>query len=476
MDTVVKALVAGMRAKDISIQDAGLCISLSFDGNVVLLNKLQISIVEVIKDDTVRIEMGNGATSSIFIKTTDVVDPVVIDANGLRNAIQAMLVVAAGGGGDGDCACAPLITQTNTELQNVVAAVNTGVAKADATAQVITGIYDNGQTLTQVISDNNAATIQKLTDIGTEVINTKTSINTGNTKLDTISQSVVGVSANVAATNQLLTDNQAATIQRLVDIKSEVVNAKASINAGNVQRDTLNQSVAGVSANVGTTNQLLYNNQVDNIQKLLDIKLEVVNAKSSINTGNAMMDTLNQSMSGVSANVGVGNQLLTSLDGKVGSNGFLGNISKKLKTVSVQPPISTVAYAVGQVIGGVMTLTGALRAAILSGTWTGVQVVEKSTQKAPMDIVIFSQNPTAANFLDHAAPVWTNDYGNIIGITNLVAANYSTLSTSSGACLGNLYKRINSTTGNLYAVAICNGTPTYASVSHLYFTFYFEQD
>jgi len=135
------------------------------------------------------------------------------------------------------------------------------------------------------------------------------------------------------------------------------------------------------------------------------------------------------------------------------------------------------AYAAGQVIGGVMTLTGALRAAILSGSWMGVQVVEKSTQKAPMDIVLFTQNPTAANFTDHVAPTWTNDYGNIIGITNIVAANYSTLSTSSGVCLGNLNKRVLSTSGgNLYAVAICNGTPTYASASHLYFTFYFEQD
>ncbi len=294
--------------------------------------------------------------------------------------------------------------------------------------------------------------------------------------MDTVSQSVVGVSANIVATNQLLADNQVASLQKLTDIKTEVVNAKASINAGNIQRDTLNQSVAGVSANVGTTNQLLTNNQVDTIQKLVDIKSEVVNAKAGITQGNTLMDTVNQSVNSASNNIVLGNQLLTSLDGKVGNNGFLGNMSRKLKTITVQPPISTFAYAAGQVVGGVMTLTGALRAAILSGTWTGVQVVEKSTQKAPMDIVIFTSNPTAANFADHSAPTWTNDYDKIIGITNIVAANYSTLSTSSGANLGNLYKRVNGTTANLYAVAICNGAPTYASASHLYFTFYFEQD
>ena len=427
MDTVVvKAAEASMRAKDISIRDTGLCISLSFDDNIVLLNKLQISIVEVIKADTVRIEMGNGATSNVFLKSTDVIDPVVRDANDLRDTIWAMLnkaIATGNSGGDGDCACAPLIEATNTELQNVVTAVNAGNNKAVEHIQVATGVYDNGVALNQLVTDASASNIQKLNEVLNEAVKVTTNINLSNNRLDNIMQSAAGTSANVLATNQVLADNQVVLLQTLATLKSELINVRTNVSTSNDQLTAMNQSTAGVYSN-GTN----------------------------------------------------GNQFLASIDGKFGNNGFLGNVSRKLKTITVQPPISTVAYAAGQVIGGVMTLTGALRAAILSGTWMGVQVVEKSVQKAPMDIVIFSQNPTAANYVDHAAPNWSNEYGSIIAITNLVAANYSTLSTSSGACLGNLCKRVTSTTGNLYAVAICNGTPTYASASHLYFTFYFEQD
>lgn len=424
MDTV--NYLAAVRAKDISIRDSGLCISLSFDDNIVLLNKLQISVVEVIKADTVRIEMGNGATSNIFLKSTDVVEPVVANAAALRDSIWAMLnkAIATGdSGGDGDCACAPLIQATNTELQNVVAAVTEGNTKAVANTQVVTGVYDNGVTLNQLVTNTSATNIQKLNEVLNEAVKVTTNINISNNRLDNIMQSAAGTSANVLATNQVLADNHAATLQSLANLKAEMVNVRTTVGTGNDQLSTINQANSSIVSN-GTN----------------------------------------------------GNQFLASIDGKFGNNGFLGNVSRKVKTITVQPPISTVAYAAGQVIGGVMTLTGALRAAVLSGTWMGVQVVEKSVQKAPMDIVIFSQNPTPANFVDHAVPNWANEYTTIASITNLTAANYSTLATSSGACLGNLCKKVTSATGNLYAVAICNGTPTYASASHLYFTFYFEQD
>lgn len=425
METVNYLAAVSMRAKDLTIRDAGNCISLAFAENVVLLNKPQISIVEVIKGDTVRIEMGSGVTSNIFLKATDVVEPVVANANALRDSIWAMLgkVASSGDSGDGDCACAPLIQATNTELQNVVTAVTAGNTKAVEHIQVATGVYDNGIALNQLVTDTSASNIQKLNQVLNEAVKVTTNINIGNNKLDNIMQSAAGTSANVLATNQVLADNHTATLQTLASLKAEMVNVRTTVSAGNDQLSTINQSNGSVVSN-GTN----------------------------------------------------GNQFLASLDSKFGNNGFIGNVSRKVKTMTIQPPISTVAYAAGQVIGGVMTLTGALRAGILSGTWMGVQVVEKSIQKAPMDIVIFSQMPTAANFVDHAVPNWANEYGSIIGITNLAAANYSNLSTSSGACLGNLYKKVISTTGNLYAVAICNGTPTYASASHLYFTFYFEQD
>ncbi|MBS1586502.1 MAG: hypothetical protein JSS82_13255 [Bacteroidetes bacterium] len=423
-DVSVKTIREAMVANKVTIKDGGNAIALTYDTNLVWLNKPQIAIIEVIKNDTVRIEMGNGETGNVYIKVTDVIVPVVADAYALRDALGAMLASVPSENGDGgDCACAPLIEATNTELQNVTAAVTQGNAKIEQTKQVLSDIYNNGVVINQAVLDSSAANTQKLNEVLNETI--KVTANTGiaGNRLDNIMQSTAGTATNIQSTNQILADNQVAVLQSLASLKSEILNLNAKVTAGNDQLSQVNQANASIVTN-GTN----------------------------------------------------GNQTLTSLDSKFGNNAYLGNISRKLKTVTVQPAISTVAYAVGQVIGGVMTLTGALRAAIMSGTWMGVQVVEKSTQKAPMDIVLFTSNPTAANFADKAVPIWTNDYDKIIGITNVVAANYSTLSTSSGVCLGNLCKRVTSTTGNLYAIAICNGTPTYASVSHLYFTFYFEQD
>lgn len=413
-----------MSTRNISITDAGGAISVSFNGNELLLNKPQIGIIEIIKDDTLRIEM-SGMASNIFIKASDVASPVVASAVDLGIVLKGMLVAtgSANGDGNGDCACATLIQQTNTGIDNLTATVAIGNNQADTTNDLLTGIHSNVSLLNQSVTDTNTASLQKLDQVLSETMNVRSNTWDSIIRLDDMAQSSAGTYNTIQATNQILADNHTAVMQNMAALKSELVNVKTNVGTGNDQLVLVNQANASIISN-GTT----------------------------------------------------GNQYLSSLDGKVGNNGFLGNLSRKLKTITVQPAISTTAYAAGQVIGGIMTLTGALRTAVLSGTWMGVQVVEKSTQKAPMDIVLFTQNPTPANFTDHATAVWTNDYANIIAINNIVAANYSTLATSCGVCMGNLNKRVISATGNLYAVAICNGTPTYASASHLYFTFYFEQD
>lgn len=158
---IVNNFQAVMRAKEISIRDAGGSISISFGSSVLLLNKPQISVIEIIKDDTVRIEMGSNNTNSLFIKAGDVVEPIIRDVNELRDAIQAMLIATAAVG-DGDCACAPLIKETNTELSKVVAAVNVGNDKADANMQNVAAINANGVALNQIVTDNHTASLQKM--------------------------------------------------------------------------------------------------------------------------------------------------------------------------------------------------------------------------------------------------------------------------------------------------------------------------
>lgn len=214
---IIDNLQANMRAKEISIRDAGGSISISFGVSVLLLNKPQISIIEIIKDDTVRIEMGSNNTNSLFIKAGDVVDPVIRDANELRDAIQAMLPATAGGG-DGDCACAPLIKDTNKGLQDVVTAVNTGNLKADATAQTIAGIYDNGQALNQIAADGNLA---------------------ANLKLDAATAAIVDTHARLDGINLAVNNASQSQLQQLSSMTQVLTQIQVSLNSPNYFQEPL---------------------------------------------------------------------------------------------------------------------------------------------------------------------------------------------------------------------------------------------
>lgn len=494
-------------SKNITIQDTGGAISLTIAGKGVLLNKPQIRIVEIIGTETLRIEMA-GARESICIRASEVVSPVLPDVVALKNIVQAMLSTSTGEG-NGDCACAGLIQQTNDYLSAIansgitlqeltadndiaklqllqqanegITASNTALTEINgqlhASYEVLTNVQNNAINLNHALSDNHTANVQMLTQVNDGITNVINAMTEANNKGTAANNTLAFIRSNGQTLNQTVADGNAAQLQKLDNVLAEIANVTTNTEASGTTLNSIAQSASGTSTGVQATNELLADNQVATMQSLANLKTELVTVKTNIAAGNDQLSLLNQGNASIVSNGATGNQYLASLDGKLGQNGFLGNLSRKLKTITLQPTISTTAYAAGQVLGGVMTLTGALRTAILSGTWMGIQVVEKSTQKSPMDIVLFTQSPTGANFTDHAAAVWTLDYDKIIGINNIVAANYSTLATSCGVCLGNLNKRVLSTSsGNLYAVAICNGTPTYASASHLLFTFYFEQD
>lgn len=192
-----------MRARAISIRDIGTCISLSFDDSTILLNKHLVSLIEIIKGDTVRIEIGQNAVSNIFIKAADVVEPIIRDAAHLRDTIGAMLPAAAGGG-DGDCACATLINETNTQLQNVVSGITAANNKADSNAQLVAGMYDNGAALNQLVTVNNTATLQKLDEVKLATVDTSAGLDSIKSAINTNGQSQSQQFTNMLATlNQI---------------------------------------------------------------------------------------------------------------------------------------------------------------------------------------------------------------------------------------------------------------------------------
>lgn len=81
------------------IYNDGASLRIVNSGNVILVNKLQIKTIDTIRDDVVRLDIGEGALKNIYLKTSEVSIPEGIgDSAQLRDAINAMLVSNVAGG------------------------------------------------------------------------------------------------------------------------------------------------------------------------------------------------------------------------------------------------------------------------------------------------------------------------------------------------------------------------------------------
>ncbi len=68
-------------------------------GNTILVSKIQIKTIETIRNDVVRLDIGEGALKNIYIKLAEVVTPAGLgDAGQLRDAINTMLLSNVAGG------------------------------------------------------------------------------------------------------------------------------------------------------------------------------------------------------------------------------------------------------------------------------------------------------------------------------------------------------------------------------------------
>lgn len=157
----------------------------------------------------------------------------------------------------------------------------------------------------------------------------------------------------------------------------------------------------------------------------------------------------------------------------------IANISetgrKRAKVFDVRPTISTAAYASGDVIGGLITLTDVVNAIGFGGFVHSITVIDESAQNAAMYFSFFSGEPLASTLTDNAAPVIDGaDRDKLLGLVAVAGADYfpmgAGLSMASVRGAG-LTFQVGPTDKALYAVCISAGTPTYAGTNDLIFRF-----
>jgi hypothetical protein len=161
------------------------------------------------------------------------------------------------------------------------------------------------------------------------------------------------------------------------------------------------------------------------------------------------------------------------------------------KTIIVTPTISTSIYASGDQLGGIMTLTDAVRqdtnVEFGFSELVEVTILDASIQNAAMDIWLFNQSPTVTSTDNQPFSMSdANQALQCIGWVSVGAtASYSASALNSVSTTANLNKpcqvislktapKANPT--NLYAIAVVRGTPTYGSTTALQFQFSFFID
>jgi hypothetical protein len=165
----------------------------------------------------------------------------------------------------------------------------------------------------------------------------------------------------------------------------------------------------------------------------------------------------------------------TDVGGDRGANVFVigGTLTAQPDLIEVTPAISTSIYAAGDVLGGELTITGAVAATGGKAVLQSLVVVDRDNEKAEFSILLFRSNP-AANVADNGAFAWgSGDQDRYIGRIDVLAGDYKTLGGDAFATLRNLGLVVESDTTDLYAYLVLDGTPTFAATNDVTLKFGF---
>lgn len=147
--------------------------------------------------------------------------------------------------------------------------------------------------------------------------------------------------------------------------------------------------------------------------------------------------------------------------------------------IQVRPTISTLIYAANDIVGGLLTLTNAVRSSGSTALLESICIFDEDNEKAALEIVFFNANPTASTTADQGGlTVHAGDVTKVIGRVTIAAADYVTVATGKAIAQVSGLARLMKASGsaNLYCVVLATGTPTYTGADDLIFNFGFLQD
>jgi hypothetical protein len=144
------------------------------------------------------------------------------------------------------------------------------------------------------------------------------------------------------------------------------------------------------------------------------------------------------------------------------SVGEVLEVSTQSKTIEVTPTLDTNAYAAGDRMGSIVTLTNIVRAVGESATIIDIVALDKAKQSIAFDIMFFSASPTVASADNAAIDITDVEMEKCLGVINMPEANYMALANSSICTKPNVGLNITPTTTSAYLLLVAQDAATYA--------------
>lgn len=146
----------------------------------------------------------------------------------------------------------------------------------------------------------------------------------------------------------------------------------------------------------------------------------------------------------------------------VAGEAHIGEVSHWADLITVTPAIAADAFAANDVVGGKLTLAGAVRVAAGKGKITGLKLVDKSKQNANLLVFIFGAD-LAGSYADNSVEAVTAaDWLKWIGTIKILSTDYEQMANASLVDLG-FELDIKAAAGTtIYGLIVTTGTPTYA--------------
>jgi hypothetical protein len=159
---------------------------------------------------------------------------------------------------------------------------------------------------------------------------------------------------------------------------------------------------------------------------------------------------------------------LVGADNGNGTASLSANVYSRSSSITANPTVTSgSAYAIGNIVGGLLALANAFGPAC-SGIIQSASVVLKSTQTVALKLYVFSANPSNSTWNDKSAPaINAADVSKLAGVYGLTAYD-----SGAGTCtlynLDSIGKQITSASTTLYAVLVTTAAITFASTSDVF--------